>query len=37
MQVTAGMIGREEGQGSKGKYSRTGIPEKLKQGHGDNT
>ena len=35
MQVMAGMTGREEGQGSKGKYSRTGILGKLK--HGDNT
>lgn len=33
----AGMFGRRDGQNSKGKYSRTGIPGKVKQGHGNNT
>ncbi|KAF3816347.1 hypothetical protein GH733_014520 [Mirounga leonina] len=33
----AGMIGRRDGQNSKRKYSRIGIPGKLKHGHGNNT
>lgn len=31
------MIGRRYDQNSKGKYLRTGIPGKLKHGHGYNT
>ena len=37
MQVKAGRAGRREGQDSKGKYSRTGMLGKPKQGHGNNT
>lgn len=33
----AGMIVRRDGQNSKGKYSRIGIPGKLKHGHGNST